>query len=285
MRINACIASREHPQWVKEIIAQTLAMAKLPDTKIVIALDDDDFSAISLADEIVSDKVIVSIAAREDSLGAKYNRAAAAYDADLYVLLADDVVIATPDWDIKLIEPAGLFPDGIFCVNFGYPVYASGTPAAFAASKKLVEMMGFFLNPYHPYWWHDAYLNEIAQFIGRRVEVNVQMSYPFNFEKTRGMRDVLHWATFFDVMRKRRMETARQIIDSPENLDSPERKTWLKQNMFSLAQQMLQSSALNREPAHVRHLENGQGYDAPNDERYQRIYQASQKLMAELACG
>ena len=285
MKINACIASREHPQWVKEIVTQTLAMAKLPDTKIVIALDDDDLTAPGLANEVSSDKVIVSIAAREDSLGAKYNRAATAYDADLYVLLADDGVIATPDWDVKIIEPASLFTDGIFCVNFGYPMYASGIPAVFAASKKLVEMMGFFLNPYHPFWWHDTYLNEIAQFIGRRVEVNVQMSYPFNFEKTRGMRDVLHWATFFDTMRKKRMETAQRIIDSPENLDSPERKAWLKQTMPLLAEEMLQNNALNRELAHIRCLEDGQGYDAPNDERYQRIYQASQKLMAELACG
>ena len=260
----------------------TLAMAKLPDTRIVVALDSDDPSAKDVPERLakISDKIITSIADREDSLGAKYNRAAAVYDADIYVMLTDDEQIATPDWDQKLAEAASWFPDGIFCIWFGSPPSPSWQPAGFAVSKKMVEMMGFFLNPHHPFWWHDTTLSEITQFCGRAVQVDVQMSYPYGLGKTRGLRDISYWATFFDMLRPKRWEIAQRIIDSPENLDPIYRKVQLKQQVNQLAQQFQQSNASLRDPLQARQFELNQGYDAPLDERYTRIYAASQKVLA-----
>ncbi len=285
MKINACIASRGHPRQLRETLSATLAMAKLPDTKITVALDSDDPQAAGVAEKLAkldAERIIVSIAEREDSLGAKYNRAAAAYDADIYVMLTDDEQIATPDWDKMLVDAAAWYPDGIFCIYFGSPPVPSSQPAGFAVSKKLVEMMGFFLSPYHPYWWHDTTLHEIVQFCGRSVNVDVQMSYPYGYGKTRGLRDVSYWATFFDMLRPQRWEIAQRIIDSSENLDPLYRKIKLKQAVNQFAQQFQQSNSGLRDPLSARQFEIGQSYDAPADERYQRIYKASQKIMADI---
>ena len=288
MSINACIASRGHPDALKDIVTQTLALTVLPDTKIAIALDSDDPSACGVANELqrLSDKIIVSIADREDSLGAKYNRAAATHDANIYVMLADDEQIITSGWDKKIEETSFLFPDGIFCIYFGNTPFPSSMPAGYAVSRKLKNMMGFFLCPFFPFWWHDTTLHEIVQFIGRSIYVDIRMSYPYGAGKTRGMRDVNHWANLFALLRGRRLDLAHRIIDSPENLDSPSRKTKLKQMATHLAEKFHAFDASNRDPFRAHELETIQAYDAPNDERYQRIYQASQELIAEIVrCG
>lgn len=285
MKISACIASRGHPRQLRETLSATLAMAKLPGTKCVVALDSDDPQAAGVSEKLAkldAERIIVSIADREDSLGAKYNRAAAAYDADIYVMLTDDEQISTPDWDLKLKECASWYPDGIFCIYFGAPPVASSMPAGFAVSKKLIEMMGFFLNPYHPYWWHDTTLDEIVRFCGRAVQADIQMSYPYGYGKTRGLRDVSYWATFFDMLRVKRWEIAQRIIDSPDNLDPTYRKVQLKQAAQQMAGEFQQRNSGLRDPLQARQFELGQSYDAPSDERYNRIYVASQKIMADI---
>jgi len=284
MSINACIASRGHPRPLRETLMQTLGASTLSTTKAVVALDNDDVTMHGPALEKLknlSDKIIISMADREDSLGAKYNRAAAAFKADMYVMLTDDEQIVTPDWDKKLEEAASWFPDGIYCICFGSPPAPSWMPAGFVVSHKLMEMMGFFLNPHHPYWWHDTTLAEITHFIGRTVHVDVQMAYPYGYGKTRGCRDVSYWATFFDMLRPARWEIAQRIIDSPENLDPTYRKIQLKQNVNNLAQQFQTSNSALRDPLQARRFETDQAYDAPADERYQRIYAASQKILAQ----
>lgn len=281
MTINACIASRGHPRPLRETLLQTLGSATLPTTKAVVALDDDDPSAtnIKLPE---TDRIIISRGPREDSLGAKYNRAAAALPADIYVMLTDDEQISTPDWDKKIEEAAALFTDGIGVVYFGSPPVASSMPAGFAVTHKFKELMGFFLTPYHPYWWHDTTLDEIAHFTGRIVHADVQMTYPYGYGKTRGLRDVSYWATFFDLMRPERWKIAESIINSPENLDPPYRKMQLRQNVNSIAEQFQNRNSKLRDPLHARQFEINQSYDAPSDERYQRIKTESHKLLAKL---
>ena len=114
------------------------------------------------------------------------------------------------------------------------------------------------------------------------MHVDVQMGYPFGYGKTRGLRDVSYWATFFDLMRPERWKIAERIIDNPENLDHVYRKVQLKQSVNSLAEHFAARNAKLRDPLQARQFEISQAYDAPVDERYQRIKTASQKLLSEL---
>jgi len=154
-------------------------------------------------------------------------------------------------------------------------------PAGFAISHKLMEMMGFFMNPEHPYWWHDTTTDEIVQFIGRAVWADIQMSYPYGYGKTRGLRDVSYWATYFDMRRPHRWQIAQKIIDSPENLDPLYRKIQLKQHVTNLAEQFAARNSKLRDPLQARQFEINQAYDAMPDQRYTRIYANSQKILAE----
>lgn len=280
MTINACIATRGHPRQLRDTLATTLTNSSLSTTKFVLGFDTDDPLAKN-AKLPESDKIVSCFANREDSLGEKYNRCARHLPADLYVMLTDDEAIATPKWDERLEQAASLFTDGIGVVYFGSPPVASSMPAGFAVTHKFMEKTGFFMSPHHPFWWHDTTLDEIAHFCGRIVHADIQMTYPFGYGKTRGLRDVSYWATFFDLMRPWRWKIAERIIDDPENNDQPWRKLQLKQNVTGLCQHFASRNAQLRDPLKAREFENNQGYDAPGDERYMRIKAASMAMLAK----
>jgi len=154
-------------------------------------------------------------------------------------------------------------------------------PAAFAATAKLVEMMGFYMWPHQPFWWHDTALDEIVQYIGRAVYCEAAMAYPYGYGKTRGLREVSFWATFFDLMRPMRSTIAQAIIHSADNLDSNGRKTQLLQSFTAITAHFEQRNATLRDPLQARMFEMQQAYDAPADERYQRIKAAAMNLLAQ----
>lgn len=280
MSINVCIASRGHPRQLRETLLQTLGNATLPTTRAVIALDDDDTTVANLK-LAESERIIVSVAPREDSLGAKYNRCQRALEADIYVMLTDDEAVSTPRWDERVEEAAKMFTDGLGVVYFGKPPVESPMPASFGVTHKFVQKMGFFMNPHHPFWWHDTTLDEISHFTGRIVHAEVQMTYPYGYGRTRGLRDVSFWATFYDLMRPARWRIAEQIIDAPENSDQPWRKLQLKQNVTGLCQHFAARNSGLRDPLKAQEYERNQSYDAPGDERYERIKAAAQQLLAK----
>lgn len=281
MSINICIASRGHPKQLRETVWQTMAAASLPTTKAIIALDRDDKTneEIKLPS---NDRIVLSIGDREDSLGEKYNRAWRAAPADWYVLATDDMAISTPKWDEEIEKAGALFTDGIGVVYFGQPPVPSSMPASFAVSHKMALVMGFFMCPHHPFWWHDTTMDEIAHFTGRHIIADCRMTYPYGYGKTRGLREISYWATFFDLMRLWRWQIAERIIDSPENTDPAWRKLQLKQSVNNKCEQFLMRNAQLRDPLNARNQENQQSYDAPDDERYQRIKAASLVEVAKL---
>ncbi len=283
MTINACIASRGHPRQLRETLLQTMGNSTLATTTAVIGLDHDDPTAenIKLPQ---SDKIKLCMADREDSLGEKYNRCARFHPADIYVMLTDDEAISTPRWDERIEEAAALWTDGFAVVYFGTPPIASSMPAGFAVTHKFMDRMGFFMTPNHPYWFHDTVTDEIAHFTGRIVHADVNMTYPYGYGKTRGLRDVSYWATFHDLMRPTRWKIAEKIIDDPENMDMPGRKLQLKQNVTGLCQHFAGRNASLRDPLKAREFELNQGYDSPDDARYERIKAASQVLLSA-ECG
>lgn len=293
--VALCIASRGRPELLRKTLQQTIGNVTRQDTAIVVALDKDDetvdevrrqmaglrdFSSHHL---IISNNLLFSIADREDSLGAKYNRAAAQIEADLYVVGTDDCAIATEGWDARLHQAArNNFPDGIGALAFGTIPVPSGLPSMWAVTRGLIDRMGFFMVPYFPFWWHDTWLDEIAQMIGRVHPVDIKTAYPGGNGKSRGVRDIEFWQKFFDLMRPMRVQTARDIIQSVEDTGEGKRQMLLH-NLRSLCWAFEQRGKLLLDEARNRNLEAAIGFDAPTDERYHRIKTAAQYAMDQQA--
>jgi hypothetical protein len=282
-RIALCIASRGNPRLLFETLHAVLRQCTLPATKAVIGLDEDDptlADALTLIEALENRRIIVSTAPRADTIGAVYNRCAAAVEADLYVNGIDDFRIKTRGWDTVLADAAEAFPDGIGMIGFGEMPVQSWLPAFEATTRGLIDKMGYYLQDYTPYWWMDTWLCEIATMIGRIDCAPIQVEF-VGAMQTRGMRDLLYWARFFDEMRVQRRAIADTILSSPDFLDSAERKQALRGDLDRLCAELETQNAILRDPGYAERIES-LGYDAPADERYRRVKDRSLVVLQEL---
>jgi hypothetical protein len=279
VKIALCVASRGRPKQLSDTLAITMAGAELPTTFAAVALDDDDDTRHAVA---AGPRSIVSIAPREDSLGAKYNRCHSLAPADLYVVMTDDVWIAKPGWDAELARTASLFADGIGAVFFGAMQVESALPAAYALSAKLIEKIGFFQTPDFPFWWHDTTTFELVTMMGRALYADIRLGrYPRD-GGTRGARDIAWWAAFFDLNRSRRVEIARDVILDAEFQEQPYRKAQLLGAIPQLVTMFERMNAGLRDAAHVAGLEATIAFDAPADARYLRIKARAHSILQRL---
>ena len=133
MTLALCIASRGRPEELKHTIAYAKESSVVPSTHICVALDNDD----PTAQAVYANESRVSIDDREDSLGAKYNRAAdlANLDATLFVLGVDDAFPSSSGWDRILLDAAATFQDGVGVVYFGERKGLFGLPDGISVTK------------------------------------------------------------------------------------------------------------------------------------------------------
>jgi hypothetical protein len=282
-RVALCIASRGNPRSLFETLHANLRGCALPATKVVVGLDEDDptlADAQTLLDALGDERIITSIAPRADTIGAVYNRCAATVTADLYVNWADDARIATAGWDAELSAAAENFPDNIGMIGFGQMPVPSPLPACEAVTSGLIAKMGYYLQDYTPYWWMDTWLYEIATMIGRTLYLPIEVECRGPMQ-TRGLREVLYWARFFDEMRVHRRAIAETILASPDFIASPERRQELRNGLDAMCATFAGSNAILRDPDYAKRIESI-GYDAPADDRYQRAKERSLRVLQEL---
>ena len=282
MSVSYCIAARGHPQLLRDSAAITWAMSRRDDTRLVIALDDDDGETIAAAEQLkafAGEKIVLSVAPREDTLGAKYNRAWRAHRADLYVIGCDDTAAITEGWD-TLLAGAECFADGIGAVYFGHMpgVFQGGQ----AVTGALAEELGYLAAPYFPTWWHDTWLDEIVRMLDRVHLVPVALKAIGPVGRTRGLRDIAWWATFFDVMRDERRAQVEGILRSASFAASSEWRAGLLKVLPYHCANFAARTAHFRDPATVARFEADMAYDAPDDARYLRAKDAALKVAIDL---
>lgn len=250
MRINCCIPTRNKNRYVVEFVNETARRARLPDTKIVLGYDDDDWQLQGVPLKFGPRNIDMSIAPREDSLGAKYNRCARHYDADLYVMCVDDVSISTPGWDERLAEAASLFKDGIGYLYFGTEKNGEFLPPMMAVTRRVVDLVGF-CPEYFPFWFNNMWNHEVAAAIGgigqRIVGVPIEVRYPEGAMHEPPRRDVNFWAQFFDNSRPLRVAQAARLIEAMD--DGPTAKAMLKAMMMPRLKQAATLNTLLRDPS------------------------------------
>jgi hypothetical protein len=275
MTVCVCIASRGRPEALTTAVTETFNRSH-HGCKFHIAIDDDD----------ESDYVYGTRGPRENSLGAKYNRAAsyaAGSNASLYVLGVDDCYLATPGWDDALLQAAAKFEDGVGCVYFGPKKDLFDLPEGIAVTKGWIDQVGFFMPPHFPFWWHDTWVDEIARMTGRYVWANVQWEKFGSTEKPGGhkttrMREVSWWAKFFDSTRQIRVNKALEMITG---LDYPEwYRTQLRQEMQGLANVLWRRNGLVRDRGHE--FEQTYGGETAPDAGYVQIRAEAEQMLAGL---
>lgn len=279
MRLVISLATRGRPDQLLHTMTADLAMLSLDSTTLMVHVDHDDHPTIAaLNSRKLDPRVKVTIKDREDTIAEKWNRSLSE-PADLYLLLADDDPIVTPNADVKLHEAAQAFPDGIGMV-YGHMVNASFS-SIYAFTAKYVEKLGWLQPEYFPYWFCDHWTDDLARMIGRLSFADVRTDQR-KAGKTQEMREPGWWATWYDAAYLLRERAARAIIESPDfhgeqwqkdllirNLSIHyHRSCWINQGVRNISQHLEQYSGLSNQ-----------------DPRYQRVKDKAIAMIPDLLVG
>jgi len=240
----------EHARWSAELAARYA----LGDTRIYVLADADDESMTEFRPP---DGVTLDVREREDSVGAKWNRLLALEQADVYMAMCDYRAQCSLGYDLRVMEAASIFPDGIGCVvqhlaNLSFPCYQ-------AVTSRMAEVMGHIYVEHFPYWFVDHWLDDICKMSGRFVHARGDTVMKERPTATQEFREPRLWACVFDSLYTEREEICERLFAA---MDEPEwRKEQLRMNF----------------PIHharsrmVNDLARGIAFNLPWDERYKRI--------------
>lgn len=222
MSLTINLATRGRPNILLETVKITLENMVRDDTMFMISADGDDQSTIDALGQLPTDKRLYPVVLdREDSVGAKYNRALVHAPADVYLVMVDYAPHVTPGFDQKVLDAAAVFPDNIGVV-YNYLANAS-FPGINAVTAGLAKKMGYIYPTYFPYWFIDHWLDDIAKIINRIsfADVHIDVSRKQN---TMEYREPIFWTTFFDLGHIERRRIAHSIINSDDFLEPGWRK-------------------------------------------------------------
>lgn len=270
--LTIAIPTRARPDRLRWTVERTLAHVAHPNTRMLIAIDDDDGDTLTGIKAWGPDpRVLFSIRPREDTIAAKWNRPLTEAPADVYMQMVDYAAYVTPGFDAKILAAASAFPDGLGVV---YDHMANlSFPCCQAVTAKLAAKLGHFYPEHFPYWFVDHWLDDIARMIGRFAHVDIEREVPSK-PATMEMREPAFWATVYDALRALRHAAALTIIDSEDFLEPAWRKELLKRN-FPLHDE--RSTIINNI---VRRQIPATRFDT--DARYQRIRDKAIDTLAAL---
>lgn len=276
------LATRNRPQLLMETVARSMANWALPNTVLMLQIDEDDVATIGALSQAAphswfvgpeGPRVVVNVKPREDTIAAKWNRALT-MPADVYLVAADDDPYITPGYDQKLLEAADLFHDGIGMV-YGQMANLSFSGVV-APTAKLCEKLGYIQPEYFPYWFCDHWTDDLVRMLGRISYADVKTDQS-KAPPTQEMREPAWWATWFDAGYVfRRKEVAMIVSDSDfEETDGTKQRIkniaprienysrWVNQNVRQMPIQVLD----------------------PKDERYQRVKQKAIDMLPQFFDG
>lgn len=205
MKLTIGIATRGRPElaaWAAQIALDNC----VADTQIVVLADDDD------APINVPRGTILSVEPRPDTIGEKWNRMMRVAPADVYMPVCDYRGQLTSGFDLKILDAASLFKDGIGCVyqhmaNLSFPAYQ-------AVTAKMARIMGCIYVEHFPYWFVDHWLDDIARMIGRfaYADGNTFVRPRPGNGSTQEFREPGFWATLYDAQYIEREAIAENLM-------------------------------------------------------------------------
>jgi hypothetical protein len=280
------IATRGRREQLLKNLGTTLKNATRSDTEVVVILDNDDpvdFSVQSLdGDYWFWPRIKIVSGPRDDTLGGKYNRGfqSAPY-SDLYVPFVDTVGIETRGWDERLHTAAKEFRDGIGAVFFGEQESPILLPQMVSITRRFIELQGFFLPPYFSFWWHDTWINEVALLTRRINYADIELTPLPADKKTRGAREITFWAQAYYELRHERAEIAERIIRASD-FPKWQKRAILYEMPYWLRQYNEREAQTTRNPQWANAYESQASFDAPADERYNRVRRAMVERVPKL---
>lgn len=210
MRLTVILPSRGRPGSLREVITTMHGLSSgRHDVTYAVGCDSDDPATLATvwAMRVEGYQVQAHCSIRLASLGQIDNAVAAAFPADAYCALCDDVEIMTPQWDEAIHQAWAQRPDAVWWWR------CADNMTCAIVSEKWRAAAGRIFTDYFPFWWDDMWLVQLWQYAAGQKILLVNARIRDRGQKTLRMRDLRFWADFFwsPRMRQQRIDEARRI--------------------------------------------------------------------------
>lgn len=214
--VNICviIGTRGRPRQCGAVIELLRAMASgLHQIQYVVSCDGDDSRTLDFF-AAGWDDITQCIARRTIGLGKVWNRCIDHYEANIYMLIADDSFIACENWD-EAMSWAIVQPNVAELGVFTMPDSANpGQATLFGVNKTWLDLTEKpVLDERFPFWFADTAIQETYKFITGRglpcVQALKQITPAGKYNP--GIRDLELWWDLFRATRKERKATAAMV--------------------------------------------------------------------------
>lgn len=155
-----------------ERLCQSVLDTAFDDVEVIFYIDDDDVASMDQAEALRLEfptLAIVSVVGPRIVLSECWNVCAAAANGEILFHCGDDIVFRTEGWDVMVTGAFDLSDDKILFVHGrdGFHDERFGTHGFI--HRRWVDTVGYFVPPYFSSDWNDAWLNDVANVLGRRV--------------------------------------------------------------------------------------------------------------------
>lgn len=224
--ITIVITTRGRPRQVVGVIEAARLLAQHPEhIHFRIACDSDDKTAACLEAHGygIDPNVAIDVAPRPVTVGMVTNRALAKVATPYVMILGDDGIIATPNWDAFVVGYFSTIPERALRIAALNDLANPGQATLFAMSREWLALAGL-LDDRFPFWFSDTAISEVYSFVtGRHLPIlNLSVaSRPGKWNPR--LRDMALWWRLYGATRRERMETAARIkgnlnLAEPPNL-------------------------------------------------------------------
>jgi tetratricopeptide (TPR) repeat protein len=192
---------------------------------------DDSITQDFLSQEILklnySFKINFSIEGKAKSLGEMVNSLweKCTTNAGIYMPTPDDYLFATPGWDAIVREAFDRYPDRMLLAYPDDPTTEGKDQVTFIIlSAEWINCLGRICPAYFPYWFEDAWLDNVAWMVQRKVKIDIRMEPQGGKGTTIGMRNLVFWYRFSENLLDDRIAESNLLRSAMYPKDSPEYK-------------------------------------------------------------
>jgi len=135
------------------------------------------------------------------------------HNSGIYLCATDDSMYITEGWDEIVRQAFNEYSDRLVLVYPDDPV-TPGLATIPILSAEWLNLVGHFSTEYFPFWYDDMWNDEIAQMIGRRVQIPMKVQPQGGKGLTPRMHNLPFWQNFYLCTIDERLASARELRKS-----------------------------------------------------------------------
>jgi hypothetical protein len=224
-RIAILTVTRGRPEQLRRMLeAMEATIARKDLVEHWLLIDDDDDVMLKLAASKAFEALTTYpqhwlIRPRPRKLADAWNAAwsAAKGRPGIFIGFTDDYEMKSPGWDEAVRRTLNAYGDRVALGHIPDALVGGNRVTIICGTSELFDLMGYFVVPYFPFWFMDAWVDEIARLVLRRPTISIDMAAqePDIRRKTKGMRNLPFWFAFFcelDIERREIIDRIRRHI-------------------------------------------------------------------------